>query len=201
MLCVIPAHAQQDKQEVIELLEKLRISYSNVKTFTTNMRLERFAPDYALQNQQVWFKRPQYIKLKQLGPYKEGAQLSIKPDGSIRGHLGGLLRFIVVSLEKDDENLYGVTNDSAFQTDFDAILDIAFNLVPRITRYEFSKEKNKLVLDTHYEEKINRYRLIIDTTKMMIVGLERYENNKLLHRISWSDLRLNPELSSSLFDL
>ncbi len=197
------AQAELNTAKVTDLLDQLRTSYGHVNTFTAEMRLQRFAPEYAEQNQQVWFKRPKYIKLKQLGPYKKGARLAIKPDGSIRGHLGGLLRFIVVSLKPDDENLFGVTQDSVFNTDYDAVIDIAYELVSRMTRYEItpSTAGDEIILDTFYNDKIDHYRLIIDAKNMMIIGMQRYARGQLLHQIDWKDLQLNPALSDSLFDL
>lgn len=194
-----------DNTPVIKLLDQMKQAYAKVDSFTTEMQLERFLPDYALQNQKVWFKRPQYIKLSQLGPFKEGAELAIKPDGSIRGHLGGFLSFVVVSLKPDDENLFGVTNDSAFNTDFDAIIEIAFELAQHMTHYEIrentSKGRKQIILDSYYADDIDHYRLVIDAETMMLSGLERYRQNKLLHKIQWKQLRLNPAISNSEFDL
>ena len=197
------ANAEQDKQAVTALLQQLKSAYSKVDTFTVKMKLERYLPDYALQNQLVWFKRPKYIKLKQLGPFKKGAELAIKPDGSIKGHLGGFLSFLVVSVDADDENLFGVTSDSAFQTDYDVVIEVAMDLSQHMTGYELKKDEKekKIILDSFYNDKINRYRLVIDSKNMMIIGLERYLENKLMHKITWSNLKLNPNISDQEFDL
>ncbi len=195
--------AGEDKQALVNLLAKMRSANTRINSFTAEMQLERFLPDYALQKQLVWFKRPGFIKLKQLGPYKKGAELLIKPDGTIRGHLGGLLRFFVVSLAADDENLYGVTHDSAFTTEFDAILDIADSLVPKVTRYTITEKvqdsRRFIILDTFYAADINRIRLQVDAETLMISRLERYRNDRLLHRIVWKKLVLNPALDDSVF--
>ena len=205
-LLALQVHAAPDKQPVLDLLNSLRQAYASVNSFTVNMQLERFAPDYALQRQQVWFKRPQLIKLKQLGPFKKGAELVIKPgEEGIHGHLGGFLSFMVVELEADDENLLGVTNDTAFNTDFDKIIDIAFELVDKMKDYRISEEQTargkKIVLDTFYDAKISQYRMYINADTRMIAGLERYANGKLLHKIMWQDLMLNPSISNQEFEL
>lgn len=199
------ALAIDNKQPVLQLLDQLRKSNSNVNSFTAEMQLERFSPDYALQNQRVWFKRPHYIKLRQSGPFKKNAELAIKPDGSIRGHLGGFLSIAVVNLEKDDENLFGVTHDSALNTDFDKIIDSAYQLTERMTRFQINERvvegTRQIVFDSYYEAEIDQYRMIIDASSMMLHGLERYKKRQLLHRIQWKKLQLNVRIDDREFDL
>lgn len=199
------ASAADDKKPAFQLLDQMRKANSTVTSFTAEMQLERFSPDYALQNQMVWFKRPQYIKLRQTGPFKTKAELAIKPDGSIRGHLGGFLSFAVVNLDKDDKNLLGVTHDSAFDTDFGRILDSAYRLAERMSRFQITERvvagKRQTVFDSYYDNEIEQYRLVIDASSMMLHSLERYKNRQLLHRIQWKTLQLNVSVDDREFDL
>jgi len=191
-----------DKKPLVAFLDNLSQEYKKVENFSATMRLENFDPTYQLQKQKVWFKKPGYILLKQLGPFKEGAALSVKPNGEIEGHLGGFLSFAVVSVDKDDKNMYGVTGDTALNTDYDKIIRIAQSMIEDVIDYSISKnEKNQLVLDSKYQNKIDQYKLIVDPENMLIVGLERYSKNKLIHKIQWFDIAINKAISNEIFDL
>lgn len=206
--CYLPAAYALDaneKKEITDLLSKLRTRYAAVNDYSATMRLESFEKEYRLQKQKMWFKKPGYLLLEQLGPFKKGARLAIKPDGTIKGHLGGFLSFAVVSVDKDDENMYGVTQDSALDSDFDRIIDIATGMLDSVVDYSINtisiKGRNRLVLDTTYKQKFDRFRLLIDPETMLIVGLERYTRGKLIHKIAWNNIQTNINIKNSKFDL
>ena len=218
MFCVhvpnIHALDNHQKQSIIDLLSKIRTSYAAINDYSAIMRLENFENDYQLQNQKMWFKKPGYLLLEQLGPFKKGAVLSMLPNGTIKGHLGGFLSFAVVSLDKDDKNMYGVTHDSAVNSDYDKILDIAMSKLERVTDYSIEtvsltngKKSNQqsseqIVLDTSYSDnKVDRIRLLISPSNMLIVGLERYRKGKLLHKIAWNNIKTNIGINPTQFDL
>lgn len=196
---------EKEKKPIVDFLTKLRFSYAQVNDYSATMRLESFENEYRLQNQKMWFKKPGYLLLKQLGPFKEGAALAILPDGTIKGHLGGFLSFAVVSIKKDDENMYGVTQDSALNSGYDKIIDIAMSMLDNVIDYSIStisiKNKKRLVLDTSYEDKFDRLRLIIDPATMLIVGFERYSKGKLIHKIAWHNIEVNINISLTKFNL
>ena len=201
------AHALDDmeKQSIVDFLSKLRTSYAKVSDYSANMRLESFENEYRLQKQKIWFKKPGYLLLEQLGPYKKGAKLAILPNGTIKGHLGGVLSLAVVFVDKDDENMYGVTQDSALDSDYNRIIDTALSMLDRVTDYSietlFVKNKQRLVLDTSYDDKFDRLRLLVDPSTMLIVGLERYTKGKLIHKIAWNNIQTNINISTSKFNL
>jgi len=194
-----------DREPVIELLTKLKDQYSEISAYSAVMKLENFKDNRELQRQKVWYKKPGYLLIEQLGPYKEGARLAILPDGTIKGHLGGFFSFMVAPLKPDDENLFGVTNDSAFTTDFGAIINIAFDLAKKMTKFNISgvavNGRNQIVLETHFHGEFERYRLFIDSEKMLIVRLERYSDNRLAHRISWFEVNTNIKIDDKKFKL
>ena len=196
---------QKAGQPITDFLTQLKSRYEGVQDYTATMRLENFESEYKLQKQKIWFKKPGYLLIKQLGPFKKGAVLAIYPDGKIKGHLGGFLSFAVVSLDKDDENMYGVTGDSALTTDYGQILNIAMGKFDRVKTFSITeytdKGKKYQVLETTYDSAIDRLKLIVDKRSQLIVGLERYKGKKLIHRIQWFDVKTNVGLKTSLFDL
>ncbi|MDH5259281.1 MAG: hypothetical protein OEX07_14800 [Gammaproteobacteria bacterium] len=196
---------EKEKQPVADFLSKLRMSYAQINDYSATMRLESFENEYQLQRQKMWFKKPGYLLLRQLGPFKKGAALAILPNGQIKGHLGGFLSFAVVSLDKDDENMYGVTHDSALSTDYDKILDIATDMLDRVIDYSIETvsidNKKRLVLTTSYDQKFDRFRLIVDPASMLIIGLERYTKGKLIHKIQWFDIKTNINIDTDKFNL
>ena len=203
----LPVYAidRDSGQPITDFLNQLKERYQQIQDYTATMRLENFEPEYKLQKQKIWFKKPGYLLIKQLGPFKKGAVLAIYPDGKIKGHLGGFLSFAVVSLDKDDENMYGVTGDSALTTDYGQILNIAMGKFDRVKTFSITEfvdnGKKYQVLETTYDAPIDRLKLIVDKRSQLIVGLERYKGKKLIHRIQWFDVKTNVRLATSLFDL
>ena len=57
------------------------------------------------------------------------------------------------------------------------------------------------MLDSYYDRDIDHYRLIIDAKRMLIVGLERYKHDKILHRIRWLNIKTNIQINNDKFDL
>lgn len=189
------------RQVLVKFLSDLRVNYKRVNDYSATMKLENFQKDYQLQIQKMWFKKPGFLLLEQLGPFKEGAILAIKPDGEIKGHLGGFLSFAVISLSKNNSNMFGVTQDSALNTDYDKIIDIAMSLIDEVSDYSIKETNNTFILDTYYSNKISQIRLIVDKKNGLIVGLQRFIQDKMIHKIQWFDLKTNLNMSTEKFTL
>jgi len=48
---------------------------------------------------------------------------------------------------------------------------------------------------------VDRIRLLISPSNMLIVGLERYRKGKLLHKIAWNNIKTNIGINPTQFDL
>lgn len=189
------------RQTLVKFLSELRSHYNKVNDYSATMSLENFQNNYQLQKQKIWFKKPGYLLLEQIGPFKTGAVLTIKPSGEIKGHLGGFFSFAVVTLDKNNSNMFGVTNDSALNTDYDKVIDIAMQLVNEVSDYSIKERDNTYVLDTYYENEISHLRLTVDKTSMLIIGLERFVQEKLIHKIQWSDIQTNSNIPADKFNM
>ena len=169
------------------------------------MRLESFEGEHKIQNQVLWYKKPGYVRIEQLGPFKKGAVVVIHPDGIIRGHLGGALSIFRADLNSEDSILLGVTKDSAVTADFGSIIKSAIEHSTRVKNYEITSAqesgKSILILDSFFDEAISKYRIITDAERRLIIRIERYRQDKLIHVISWSEIELDAEVKESLFEL
>jgi hypothetical protein len=67
--------------------------------------------------QRYLYRAPGDVRIEQLGPFRKGAVVVIRTDGTIRARGGGLLSRFTVQLGKDSELLKGVTGDSAVDSD------------------------------------------------------------------------------------
>ena len=103
------------------------------------MKLENFEKDYQLQQQNIWYLKPGYLKLVQTGPFQKGIAVNSKPDGSITAYKSGRLSFIKVKLDKDDPRLYGVTKDHLYDTDYGTIIKSAGEISKKIKDYKIER--------------------------------------------------------------
>ncbi len=188
-----------------ELLSQLKKRFDAIKSYQCRMRLEGYEKEYQLQNQKFWYKKPGYMRIEQTGPFRKGAVVVIHPDGTIRGHLGGLLSFLNVTLKPDDPRLFGVTNDSALTADYGSIIQSALQASPHVKHYNILRGsedgKSIIILESYVDEEIDLYRLVIDSERMLIIRLERYKGSKLIFIVSWEDIQLDIELSDEIFQL
>ncbi|MBI3815341.1 MAG: outer membrane lipoprotein carrier protein LolA [Nitrospinae bacterium] len=187
------------------LLLQLKDRFDNIQSYQCNMSLKSFKEGHQLQNQVLWYRRAGYIRIEQKGPFRKGAVVVIHPDGNIRGHLGGWLSVLTVTLKPDDPRLLGVTGDSALTADYGSIIKSALEDSQKVKRYKISKDfiegRPIVILESFVEEEISLYRMIIDAEDMLIVQIERYKGDKLISAVSWKDIQINIKLSDELFKL
>jgi outer membrane lipoprotein-sorting protein len=191
--------------KLTELLSSLQERFENIQTYRCKMRLESFEREHKIQNQALWYKKPGYVRIEQLGPFKKGAVVVIHPNGNIRGHLGGALSIFKADLEPEDSILLGVTNDSAVTADYGSIIQSAIDHSNRVKKHAVrgAEESGKpvIILDSFFDEAINQYRIVTDAEKRLITRIERYRQDKLIHVISWTDVEIDVQISDSFFEL
>jgi hypothetical protein len=189
-----------------EILTKLKRDISAIRTYRCSMRIESFEKEPpAVQDQLFWYKAPGFMRILQRGPFRKGAVLVIRPDGSIRAHPGGVLSFVKVSLRPDDPRLLGVTGDSALTADYGSIVKAALDAEPTVrssrVRPDHRDGRPVLVVESFCEGPVSLYRMVVDTTRPAILELERYKGARLLSRVTWKDIVIDEDVPEDLFDL
>jgi outer membrane lipoprotein-sorting protein len=72
----------------------------------------------------LYFKRPKLMRLEEIGDYNHGAVAVIGKDGKARAHAGGLIRFIVLSLNPTDKLLNAANGDRMIDSDFISLANL-----------------------------------------------------------------------------
>jgi outer membrane lipoprotein-sorting protein len=187
------------------LLLRLKSQFSKIRTYRCTMKLESFGDGYKVQHQLLWYKNPGYVRITQIGPFRKGAVVVIRPEGSIRAHLGGLLSFVTISLHPDDPRLLGVTGDPAQTADYGSIIQAALDAEQTVKRFTIGKGlkdgQPTIILESVMDGPITLYRMIIDPGRMVIIGLERYKQARLISCVSWEGIEVNVDLPNDLFTL
>lgn len=188
-----------------EFFTKLKRDISTIRTYRCSMRIESFEKNpSAVQDQLFWYKAPGFMRIQQRGPFRKGAVVVIRPDGTIRAHPGGVLSFVRVSLRPDDPRLVGVTGDSALTADYGSIVQAALDAEPTVrsasVRRDLRDGKPVLVVDSFCEGPVTLYRLVVDATRPAILELERYQGSRLLSRVTWQDIVIDEDVPEDLFD-
>ncbi len=186
-------------------LTTLAHTFSGISTYRCSMRLERFEDPPKEQCQLFWYKAPGFMRIVQKGPFRKGAVLVIRPDGTIKAHLGGMLSFIKVGLRPDDPRLIGVTDDSALTADYGSIIKAALDAERTVTRYDLHRDRWNgipvIILDSYSEGPITLYRMVVEQDRPVILQLERFKGTRCISRVTWQDIEVNVALSDALFDL
>ncbi len=70
----------------------------------------------------LWFRRPGMVRLRVLKGRRQGSELVLQADGTLRGRRGGLLRPFSRRLDRADRSLRGLRGQPAWELDFGSFL-------------------------------------------------------------------------------
>jgi len=199
-LCIAQTQSCNNPQELISNLEQ---SFSSVSGYSCKMKITSFEKDKEEQNQIVWFLKPSYLKVEQLGPFKKGAIAAIQPNGKVRGYYKGFFSFFKVTLNKNDPRLISITGDHIRDTDYGSMIERLKKEMQNVVSFHCDTITengiNMIKADANLKGSFDRYRFYIDKDKWIIFKMERFKNNSLVHKIEWEDIVLNPGLDEKLF--
>lgn len=105
------------------LIERMHRQASALRNYSFSYKMKVFKKSgsvSALESGSFYFKKPNYIRLEEKGPYKKGAVAVIGPetDGRVKAHLGGGLKLFVVDLSPDSGLLKSANGHPMVQSDF-----------------------------------------------------------------------------------
>jgi outer membrane lipoprotein-sorting protein len=155
--------------------------------------------------QRYLYRAPGDVRIEQLGPFRKGAVVVIRTDGTIRARGGGLLSRFTVQLGKDSELLKGVTGDSAVDSDWLSILRKANTLARFVAKSEVSsvdmaEQRGYEVIAELRDQPYDRIRMIIREDGPVLL-LERYRQGDMRAQVKWIDIEINPEVRDNEFSL
>ncbi len=157
-----------------------------------------------------YFKQPRQMRSEENGEYHRGAVVVFRKDGTVRVHLGGALKFFTVTLQADDSRLLASNGYPMRESDFVSLVDFLKNwlvigIKSRVTESPVTVEgvaKPVCVLemykpgDPHFVLK----RVYLDPVSRLPV---RWDDHDYAYPSlsRWKDVKANPGLPDSLFDL
>ncbi|MEZ4534130.1 MAG: hypothetical protein R3D26_03845 [Cyanobacteriota/Melainabacteria group bacterium] len=103
------------------LIERMHQRATALRNYSFNYKMKVFKKNGSvLESGSFYFKKPNYIRLEEKGPYKKGAVAIIGPntDGRVKAHLGGGLKLFVVDLSPDSGLLKSANGHPMVQSDF-----------------------------------------------------------------------------------
>lgn len=158
----------------------------------------------------MYFKNPGMLRVEEQGAYRKGSAAAVDRSGKIKGHLGGPLRFVVVELEADDEDLVSANGWPMLQSDLSSMLK-AVRKMTKSGHQAFVSEhpvpmanSNRMVYVVElyaHDGKLLEKRFNIDAQTNLPVEWFDYKNGQLWSVSSWSDVKVNQNLPDALFKL
>jgi hypothetical protein len=194
--------------ETWEIIDRALKKLSALRSYKCIMSLVSHENGSKKQNQSYLYRSPGDIRIEQLGPWKKGAIVVMQSNRSIRAKGGGLLSFFTIDLDKDSSLLRGITGDSAVESDWITILLNTKKLQPYTVRSASKRVRSgsttgydlHIVVKNQPYEPYDQYRLVVREDGAVLL-VERFRAGKLMHRIEWKDIKLNPPTADADFKL
>jgi len=153
------------------------------------------------------YRTPGDIRIEQIGLFQTGSVVVVRSsNGKVRARGGGYLSSFKIDLRKDSKFIIGITGDSAVGSDWQNILLRTKKDWPYVVKADY-KPVIMMNLSGGYEviallknQPFDQARLILREDGPILL-LERSKNKKLMNRIEWNNIELNPEVRDADFDL
>jgi len=159
----------------------------------------------------LYFKHPRLIRVEEIGPYKNGAIAVLGGDGKVRAHLGGALKYFVVTLDPHSSELRSANGYPMVDSDFLSLAAFLKNWVKEGIKARVTEKPAPLngngkpvqVLEMYKAEAPERVlkRVFVDPDSFLPVLWHDFQGGELLSVSSWSNVSLNVALSDELFKL
>lgn len=163
------------------------------------------------QRGKFYFKQPRLLRVEMTGNYKHGAVAVLEADGKVRGHLGGVLGALTVTVSPDSDMLQGANGYPLVESDFAGMAAAMNKFVTdgckiQVTEQPVSVEgqPNKVYVIEFYRgpNSTELYkRAYIDPKTLLPVEWFDYQNGKLFARTIWQNLNLQAVISDSMFKI
>lgn len=152
------------------------------------------------------YRAPGDIRIEQIGLFQTGSVVVVRSNDKVRARGGGYLSSFKVDLDRNSKLLIGITGDSAVGSDWQSILLKTQKTWPSVVKADY-KPVIMMNLFGGYEivtllknQPFDQARLILREDGPILL-LERFKNKKLINRIEWNKIELNPEVKDADFEL
>jgi len=164
-----------------------------------------------VETSDFYFKRPRLIRVEITSGPKKGAVAVLRADGKVRAHLGGALKFFVVTLDSHSEQLNSANEYPMVDSDFTSLAEFLANWSNQGIKSRASKQpirhdgldKLVTVVEMYKDNDAGRVlkRIFVDSDSYLPVEWYDYRDGALWSRSVFTNLVINPGLKDSLFDI
>lgn len=212
LISVTQSASQDLTQDGFEFLKEMSEAANNLKTYSFQSEQIVFKGNKSIREKvNFYFKKPKLIRAEEVGDYKKGSVAVLQKNGSVRGHLGGLLSKINATVASDSEWVLGANGYPLADSDFYSMSQVMVNFVKDGKKSLVTGSPVKatgqpkpvyiIELYTDTSKKQLMKRAYIDPENLLPVEWFDYKDGKLFAHTIWRNLHINTELNDSLFQL
>jgi len=137
-------------------------------------------------------------------PFDSGSVGVYTGGDKVTGHRGGIMREIVITVKKNSVLATTVRGETIDQSDMLTVIERMERLLA-IGRVDLMEKNTHLEFEftpfnSSQNEGISRDVVWIDRKTMLIIRNERYEEEKLVQKVTWKDYIINAGLPKEFFD-
>lgn len=212
-LISVSQQASQDATEDgFDFLKEMSEAANGFQTYTFQSEQIVFKEKKSIQEKvNFYFKKPKLIRAEEVGDYKKGSVAVLLKNGSVRGHLGGLLSKINATVDARSDWVVGANGYPLVDSDFYSMSQVMINFVKEGKKSLVTGSPVKVtgqvkpvyVLELYEDstKKTLMKRAYIDPENLLPLEWFDYKDTKLFAHTVWRNLRLNTEINDSTFQL
>lgn len=195
---------------VEEIVQKVIETYNKLNTFTSTLEIyNREGNKEEFSIYEFFYQKPDIYRLNMIEGRDKGA-VAILKDGKVRGHHGGLLRFIILTVNPDDPLVLSIRKTRIDESGLGYVVQQLTQASPlKLIGEENIAGYPCYVLEMGISrDRIHTYisqRFYIDKNTFIPIQLEQYEDyngvKTLTHRRVFKNYKINPTLDPNIFKI
>ncbi|HEY9789500.1 MAG TPA: hypothetical protein V6D22_03810 [Candidatus Obscuribacterales bacterium] len=161
-----------------------------------------------VQAGQFYFKQPRLLRVEMTGPYKKGAVAVMNKDGKVRGHLGGMLSGVTLTLSPDSDQLLGANGYPMTDSDFAGMLNVMKRFQQQGCKVKVSDspvavegQTGKVYVLEFFQADQLYKRAYIDPKTLLPVEWFDYQKGQLFARTVWNNVKLDQNIADAMFQI
>jgi outer membrane lipoprotein-sorting protein len=161
-----------------------------------------------VQTGQFYFKQPRLLRVEMTGPYKKGAVAVMGKDGKVRGHLGGLLSGVTVTVNPDSDMLLGANGYPMTDSDFAGMVNVMKGFQQQGCKVKVSDspvsvegQSGKVYVLEFYQGDQLYKRAYIDPKSLLPIEWFDYQKGQLFARTVWNNVKLDQNIADAVFQI
>jgi outer membrane lipoprotein-sorting protein len=195
-----------------EFIQEMANATSQLKGYSFDYETTVFKGNKTIdQKGSFWFKAPpRMLRVIMTGNYKKGAVAVLGRDGKVRGHLGGLLGAVTITIDPNSDMLLGANGYPLLDSDFASMSTVIKKFLSqgckaKVTDHPVAVEgqtKKVYVLEIMRPNGTELYkRTYIDPQNLLPLEWFDYQDGKLFAHTVWTNLKIDPGIKDDLFNI